>query len=157
MKKTYSLEQLKQMAKEVFENNPNADSVMATRDGQIFLPHAKNAAQLHARQSGGEKPMTIYTIQRSEVKTNTKAADPDPDEDPQENGDQGEDPSDELNQLLLDTIEKGVDQEVIKKAGNFYSFGDQRIGQGLKQVIARLKEDPDLLKAITAEIETLNQ
>ncbi|CAM3446660.1 hypothetical protein DEDE109153_17365 [Deinococcus deserti] len=42
--------------------------------------------------------------------------------------------------------------EVIKKAGSFYSYGDERIGQGKEKAIAFLSERPDLLADIRERV-----
>jgi recombination protein RecA len=47
-------------------------------------------------------------------------------------------------------IEHGVNQGIIEKAGSWYSYGSDRIGQGKENVRAYLKEHTD----IAAEIET---
>jgi recombination protein RecA len=47
-------------------------------------------------------------------------------------------------------IEHGVDQGIVEKSGSWYSYGDDRIGQGKENVRAFLKENQE----IAAEIET---
>ncbi|GGK36839.1 hypothetical protein GCM10008955_33350 [Deinococcus malanensis] len=42
--------------------------------------------------------------------------------------------------------------EVIKKAGSFYSYNDERIGQGKEKAVAFLSERPDLLEEIRARV-----
>ena len=46
-------------------------------------------------------------------------------------------------------LELGVQNELIKKAGTWYSYGDEKIGQGVQNSIQYLKEHPD----ISLEIE----
>ena len=46
-------------------------------------------------------------------------------------------------------IELGVEHKIIKKSGAWYSYGDDRIGQGKDNVRQFLKENPEL----AAEIE----
>ena len=41
-------------------------------------------------------------------------------------------------------IDVGVEEEVVKKSGAFYSFGDTRLGQGRENSKAFLKEHPEL-------------
>ena len=47
-------------------------------------------------------------------------------------------------------IDIGVEQEIIRKMGSFFSYGDLRLGQGRENSKAYLRENPTL----TAEIET---
>lgn len=65
MKKTYSESELKELAKEVFEQFPNANTVFATVDGNVFLE--KNRAEIHAGKTG-----RIFTIERPIVKEASK-------------------------------------------------------------------------------------
>ncbi len=48
-----------------------------------------------------------------------------------------------------DLIDLGVEMEIVKKLGSFYSYGDLRLGQGRENSKAFLRENPSL----TAEIE----
>jgi recombination protein RecA len=50
-----------------------------------------------------------------------------------------------------DLLEIGVEEEVVKKSGAFYSFGDTRLGQGRENSKSFLREHPEL----AAEIEGL--
>lgn len=61
-----SLEELKKLSKDVFKNNPKADKLLATSDGQFFLEKNKNAAEFHAKKNGGLK---IHTFERTEEKS----------------------------------------------------------------------------------------
>jgi len=45
-------------------------------------------------------------------------------------------------------IDLGVTANIIEKSGSWYSYGDQRIGQGRENVRTFLKENPDVLEAI---------
>ena len=49
-------------------------------------------------------------------------------------------------------IEHGVNQGIIEKAGSWYSYGADRIGQGKENVRAYLKEHPDTAAEIEAKI-----
>lgn len=55
MKKVYSEDQLKEKAAVVFAEYPNANTVYATFDGNVFL--AENRAKLHA---GANKVLTVH-------------------------------------------------------------------------------------------------
>jgi len=45
-------------------------------------------------------------------------------------------------------IDMGVDAGIIEKSGAWYSFGDERLGQGKENVRAMLMENTDLREAI---------
>jgi recombination protein RecA len=49
-------------------------------------------------------------------------------------------------------IEHGVNQGIIDKAGSWYSYGDDRIGQGKENVREYLKSNPDIADTIEAQI-----
>ncbi|MCG8378029.1 MAG: recombinase RecA, partial [Proteobacteria bacterium] len=49
-------------------------------------------------------------------------------------------------------IELGVKQGLIDKAGAWYSYGDERIGQGKDNVRTYLKENPDMTEELEAKI-----
>ena len=49
-------------------------------------------------------------------------------------------------------IEHGVDQGIIEKAGSWYSYGADRIGQGKENVRAYLREHADIAAEIEAKI-----
>jgi len=51
-------------------------------------------------------------------------------------------------------IEYGVDQGIIEKAGSWYSYGSDRIGQGKENVRAYLKENLEVAATIEAQIRT---
>jgi len=66
--KIYSESDLEAKAKDVFQANPEAKALLATSDGNFFLEGKENAANLHARQVGGQKtPLKIYTIHPAET------------------------------------------------------------------------------------------
>jgi recombination protein RecA len=54
-----------------------------------------------------------------------------------------------------DVLDLAVTSEIVEKAGTWYSFKDQRIGQGRENAKSFLKENPDILK--TMEDEVLQQ
>ena len=53
-----------------------------------------------------------------------------------------------------DVVDLGVDAEIINKSGSWYSYGDERIGQGRENVKSLLEENPDLLSEIEQRIKT---
>ena len=51
-----------------------------------------------------------------------------------------------------DLLDLGVEQEIIDKSGAWYSYNDERIGQGRENVKAFLKEHPDMLAEIDRKV-----
>ena len=51
-----------------------------------------------------------------------------------------------------DLIDLGVVANVIQKSGAWYSYGEERLGQGRENVRVFLKENTDLAKRITAQV-----
>jgi len=49
-------------------------------------------------------------------------------------------------------IELGVEHGLIKKSGAWYSYGDDRIGQGKDNVRQFLKEHPEMASEIEAQL-----
>jgi recombination protein RecA len=45
-------------------------------------------------------------------------------------------------------IDMGVEQNIIEKSGTWFSFGEQRIGQGREAAKAFLKQNPEIAKAV---------
>jgi recombination protein RecA len=54
--------------------------------------------------------------------------------------------------LEEDVIKNGVEDEIVTKAGAFFSYKDQRLGQGKDNAKAFLKEHPEIRDAIIAEV-----
>src|ERR687886_2463740 len=42
-------------------------------------------------------------------------------------------------------LESGLDRKVVQKSGSYFSFGDERLGQGRQNATAFLKEHPDVV------------
>ena len=51
-----------------------------------------------------------------------------------------------------DLVTLATNFDVIKKAGSFYSYGDERIGQGKEKAVAYLTERPDMLASIREQV-----
>jgi recombination protein RecA len=51
-----------------------------------------------------------------------------------------------------DVLDLAVERKVVQKSGAWYSYGDQRLGQGRENVKLFLRENPDLAQAIRAEV-----
>jgi recombination protein RecA len=50
-------------------------------------------------------------------------------------------------------LETGLDRKVVQKSGSYFSFGDERLGQGRQNATAFLKEHPDIVQAILHAIQ----
>ena len=50
-------------------------------------------------------------------------------------------------------LETGLERKVVQKSGSYFSFGDERLGQGRQNATAFLKEHPDVVQAILQEIQ----
>jgi recombination protein RecA len=53
---------------------------------------------------------------------------------------------------VLDTA---IERKVVQKSGSYFSFGDERLGQGRQNATAFLREHPDVGQQILAQIQTL--
>jgi len=51
-----------------------------------------------------------------------------------------------------DIVDLGAELEIISKRGAFFSYGDQRLGQGRENAKAFLREHTDIANAIEAAI-----
>ena len=59
---------------------------------------------------------------------------------------------------LGELIDKGADLDIIEKAGAWYSYGGEKIGQGKANSIEFLEQNPKLLKTIEKQVlDTLNK
>jgi recombination protein RecA len=50
-------------------------------------------------------------------------------------------------------LEVGLDRKVVQKSGSYFSYGDERLGQGRQNATAFLREHPDVVQAILREIQ----
>ena len=53
---------------------------------------------------------------------------------------------------LGEIVDIGVDKNIIQKAGAWYSYGEERIGQGRDAVMEFLKTNPDILEKIEKKL-----
>ena len=138
-----SIEELREGSKELFSKDPELKMVLATVDGHFFFERARNAAHMHARDAGGERPLVIYEIAREDAMgkepVKSQAGVPAVD--------------DPAEKVLLD---KALEAGVIIKYGAFYKFGDNTLGQGMKKTLENLSGDESLKIAIATEIDKLN-
>jgi recombination protein RecA len=51
-----------------------------------------------------------------------------------------------------DLIDLGVDEGIVEKSGSWYSYGDERIGQGREKARTFLKENPDVCARLAEEV-----
>jgi recombination protein RecA len=49
-------------------------------------------------------------------------------------------------------LDVGLEHKVVQKSGSYFSFSDERLGQGRANAVAFLREHPDTLAAILAQI-----
>jgi recombination protein RecA len=50
-------------------------------------------------------------------------------------------------------LETGLDRKVVQKSGSYFSFGDERLGQGRQNATAFLREHPDVVQGILHAIQ----
>jgi len=50
-------------------------------------------------------------------------------------------------------LEVGIERKIVQKSGSYFSFGDERLGQGRQNASAFLKEHPDVVQQILARIQ----
>jgi recombination protein RecA len=50
-------------------------------------------------------------------------------------------------------LDVGLERKIVSKSGSYFSFGDERLGQGRQNATAFLQENPDLVQAILQRIQ----
>jgi recombination protein RecA len=50
-------------------------------------------------------------------------------------------------------LDAGLERKVVQKSGSYFSFGDERLGQGRQNATAFLREHPDVTQGILATIQ----
>src|SRR6187431_2121710 len=50
-------------------------------------------------------------------------------------------------------LEVGLEKKLVQKSGSYFSFGDERLGQGRQNATAFLQENPDLVQSILQRIQ----
>ncbi|WP_394261747.1 recombinase RecA [Moraxella boevrei] len=58
----------------------------------------------------------------------------------------------EGSNFLGEVLDIGVDLDLVKKSGAWYSYNDSKIGQGRNKAIAYLKENPEIAQEIEAKV-----
>jgi recombination protein RecA len=51
-------------------------------------------------------------------------------------------------------LDAGLERKVVQKSGSYFSFGDERLGQGRHNATAFLREHPDVTQGILAALQT---
>src|SRR3954452_17480510 len=49
-------------------------------------------------------------------------------------------------------LDLGIEHNIVQKSGSFFSYGDERLGQGRNNVKAYLREHPEIAQAIEAKV-----
>ncbi|HEU0337493.1 MAG TPA: hypothetical protein VFR43_13105, partial [Gaiellaceae bacterium] len=50
-------------------------------------------------------------------------------------------------------LDVGLERKIVQKSGSYFSFGDERLGQGRQNAAAFLGEHPDVVQSILARIQ----
>jgi recombination protein RecA len=50
-------------------------------------------------------------------------------------------------------LDVGLERKIVQKSGSYFSFGDERLGQGRQNAAAFLGEHPDVVQAILARVQ----
>jgi hypothetical protein len=50
-------------------------------------------------------------------------------------------------------LDVGIERKVVQKSGSYFSFGDERLGQGRQNATAFLGEHPDVVQQILSRIQ----
>ena len=50
-------------------------------------------------------------------------------------------------------LDVALEKKIVQKAGSYFSFGDERLGQGRQNAAAFLAENPDVVQQILARIQ----
>src|SRR5206468_1736092 len=50
-------------------------------------------------------------------------------------------------------LDSGIERKVVTKSGSYFSFGDERLGQGRQNATAFLREHPDVTQQILAKLQ----
>ncbi|HBG54413.1 MAG TPA: DNA recombination/repair protein RecA, partial [Rikenellaceae bacterium] len=59
--------------------------------------------------------------------------------------------------LIGEIIDLGVELEIIKKSGSWFSYGETKIGQGRDAVKQMLKDNPELKEEIESKVRAALQ
>jgi recombination protein RecA len=51
-------------------------------------------------------------------------------------------------------LDVGLERKIVQKSGSYFSYGDERLGQGRQNATAFLKEHPDVVQQVLQGIQT---
>jgi hypothetical protein len=51
-------------------------------------------------------------------------------------------------------LDAGLERKIVQKSGSYFSFDEERLGQGRQNATAFLREHPDVCESILARIQT---
>jgi recombination protein RecA len=51
-------------------------------------------------------------------------------------------------------LDAALERKIVQKSGSYFSFGDERLGQGRQNATAFLREHPDVCQAMLTRIQT---
>ncbi|PLX11505.1 MAG: DNA recombination/repair protein RecA, partial [Marinilabiliales bacterium] len=54
--------------------------------------------------------------------------------------------------LVGEIIDLGVDHNIIKKSGSWFSYGETKLGQGREAVKTLIKDNPELMEELKSKI-----
>ena len=55
--------------------------------------------------------------------------------------------------MLFRSLDAALERKVVTKSGSYFSFGDERLGQGRHNATAFLREHPDVTQGILAAVQ----
>ena len=58
-----------------------------------------------------------------------------------------------LSDSLFKILDIGVNYEIVKKSGSWFSYGDSKLGQGRDAVKTLLEDNPELLEELETKIK----
>ena len=153
-----SRDELVKGSKSIFDQHKTADALLATADGNYFLPEKRNAASMHARDNS----LKLHEIKRTEVfgtpkqEKTAKAVPPsEPKSEPatDESKTSNTLTDEELAMELLKRIlNKGVKLGIVSKKSNWYKYGEVTLGNGETNALEALSKDADLVGKLTEDI-----
>src|SRR5574340_1691841 len=50
-------------------------------------------------------------------------------------------------------LDVALEKKIVQKAGSYFSFGDERLGQGRQNATSFLAENPDIVQQILAQVQ----
>ncbi|KID42519.1 recombinase RecA [Fructilactobacillus fructivorans] len=53
---------------------------------------------------------------------------------------------------IADMVNLAVDKDIVDKSGSWYSYGEERLGQGLNKTVANLRDKPEMVEEIKQKV-----